>query len=122
MVVFQQGISLPDESYYREERFASVREAFVAHVRRMLELAGQPEAGKAAERIFALETAVAAYHWDKVATRDNEKTYNLYTWAEPLPSPSDRTCRDGWRPSDRPPGPSTRSCCASRASQPASRP
>jgi len=85
VVVFQQGVlSLPDESYYREERFAGIRGAFVAHVRRMLELAEQPEADKAAERIFALETAVAAYHWDKVASRDKEKTYNLYTWDDAL--------------------------------------
>jgi putative endopeptidase len=85
VVVFQQGVlSLPDESYYREERFAGIREAFVAHVRRMLEMAEQPEADKAAERIFALETAVAAYHWDKVASRDKEKTYNLYTWDDAL--------------------------------------
>jgi putative endopeptidase len=85
VVCFQQGVlSLPDESYYREERFAGVREAFVAHVRRMLELAEQPEADKAAERIVALETAVAAYHWDKVASRDKEKTYNLYTWDDAL--------------------------------------
>ena len=85
MVIFQQGVlSLPDESYYREDRFANIREAFVAHVRRMLELAEQPEADKAAERIFALETAVAVYHWDKAANRDKEKTYNLYTWDDAL--------------------------------------
>ncbi len=94
VVVFQQGVlSLPDESYYREERFASVRKAFVAHVRRMLELAGQPEADKAAERILALETAVAAYHWDRVANRDKEKTYNLYTWDEALAQGPDLS---GW--------------------------
>src|SRR6201996_3123685 len=81
VVIFQQGVlSLPDESYYREDRFAGIREAFVTHVRRMLELAGQPEQAKAAKRIFALETAVAAYHWDRVTSRDKEKTYNLYTW------------------------------------------
>jgi len=28
----QGGLSLPDESYYREEHFAAIREAFVAHV------------------------------------------------------------------------------------------
>ncbi len=77
----QAGISLPDESYYREERFASIREAFPGHVQRTFELAGLPDAVLAAKRVFALETAVAAHHWDNVASRDREKTYNLFTWA-----------------------------------------
>jgi putative endopeptidase len=81
LVSFEQGaISLPDESYYREERFASVRDAFAGHVQRMLELAGLPDAGQAAQRMFALETAVAGHHWDSVTNRDREKTYNLRTW------------------------------------------
>src|SRR5690242_16022759 len=81
LVFFEQGaISLPDESYYREERFAGVRDAFAGHVQRMFELAGLPDADRAARRVFALETAVAGHHWDKVASRDREKTYNLLTW------------------------------------------
>ena len=82
LVFFEQGaISLPDESYYREERFAGVRDAFAGHVQRMFELAGWPDADEAARRVLALETAVAGHHWDKVASRDREKTYNLVTWA-----------------------------------------
>ncbi len=85
LVFFEQGaLSLPDESYYREDRFAGVRDAFVAHLQRMFELAGLPEAAAAAGRVFALETAVAGHHWDNVASRDSEKTYNLYTWASAL--------------------------------------
>src|SRR6185437_1989114 len=81
LVSFEQGaISLPDESYYREERFAGVRDAFPGHVQRMLELAGLPDAEQAAARVAALETAVAGHHWDRVANRDREKTYNLRTW------------------------------------------
>jgi putative endopeptidase len=81
LVFFEQAaISLPDESYYREERFAGIRDAFVSHVQRMFELAGLPEAGQAARRVSALETAVANYHWDRVASRDREKTYNLFFW------------------------------------------
>ncbi|HET7016697.1 MAG TPA: M13-type metalloendopeptidase [Streptosporangiaceae bacterium] len=81
VVFFEQGgISLPDESYYREDRFASVREAFAGHVRRMFELAGLPDADQAAKRVVALETALAGHHWDKVTCRDRDKTYNLLTW------------------------------------------
>ena len=78
----QGGLSLPDESYYREEHFASVRAAFVAHVERMLELAGVDDAATKAQRIFDLETKVAAGHWNNVDSRDSEKTYNLKPWAE----------------------------------------
>ena len=72
----QGGISLPDESYYREDSFAAERTAFVEHVARMLELAGIADAGAAAERIMALETRLAAGHWDRVKNRDVTKTYN----------------------------------------------
>ena len=85
VVFFEQGaISLPEESYYREERFAGVRDAFAGHVQRMFELAGLPDADRAASRVFALETAVAGHHWDNVASRDEEKTYNLFTWTDAL--------------------------------------
>ena len=85
LVFFEQaGISLPDESYYREERFAPVRDAFTGHVERMFELAGLPDADRAARRVFALETAVAGQHWDNVASRDREKTYNLFTWTDAM--------------------------------------
>src|SRR5215470_11235304 len=85
LVFFEQGaISLPDESYYREDRFKDVRDAFVGHVQRMFELAGMPDADRAARRVFALETSVAGHHWDKVTSRDREKTYNLFTWTGAL--------------------------------------
>ncbi len=78
--VEQGGISLPDESYFREEHFASVRDAFVVHIRRMLELAGFHDAEARASRVFALEAEIATRHWDNVASRDSEKTYNLMTF------------------------------------------
>jgi putative endopeptidase len=78
----QGGLSLPDESYFREERFAPIREAFVAHIQRLFELAGLEGAPERAQRVFDLETEIAAQHWDNVTSRDSEKTYNLYTWAD----------------------------------------
>lgn len=80
--VEQGGISLPDESYFREERFAPIREAFVAHIQRMFELAGVDDAAARAQRVFDLETDIAKCHWDNVQSRDSEKTYNLYSWAD----------------------------------------
>jgi putative endopeptidase len=78
----QAGLSLPDESYYREEHFASILDAFVAHVERMLALAGLDDAATRATRIFELEKKIAAGHWNNVDSRDSEKTYNLKAWDE----------------------------------------
>ncbi|WP_433165975.1 M13 family metallopeptidase [Kribbella sp. CA-247076] len=77
IVYFMQGgISLPDESYYREASFAEIRTAYVAHVTRMLELAGLPDPAGAAARIMELETRIATGHWDRVKDRDVTLTYN----------------------------------------------
>ncbi|MDL5351991.1 M13-type metalloendopeptidase [Microbacterium sp. zg-YB36] len=76
----QSGLSLPDESYYRLESFAETRTAHRAHVQRILELAGVADAAAQADRVVALETELAAHHWDKVRSRDAVATYNLKTW------------------------------------------
>ena len=78
----QAGLGLPDESYYREEKFAGVREAYLAFVERMFGLAGVDDAFVRAGRVFALETELASHHWDNVRSRDSEKTYNLKTWGQ----------------------------------------
>ncbi len=76
----QSGLGLPDESYYREEKYAEIRKQYTAHVGRILELAGL-DAGDA-EQIVELETAIAQGHWDVVARRDAEKSYNPRTAEE----------------------------------------
>ena len=78
----QGGIGLPDESYFRDEKFADIRTAYRAHLERMLGMAGLSEAGERAQRVFDLETAIAAHHWDNVKTRDSQATYNPLHWAE----------------------------------------
>ncbi|MDT0195912.1 M13-type metalloendopeptidase [Arthrobacter sp. AB6] len=75
----QGGLGLPDESYYREEKFAPMVTAYTAHVKTMLELAGVADAGAAAGRVVELETKLASHHWDNVTLRDPQKTYNLKT-------------------------------------------
>ncbi|WP_433607864.1 M13 family metallopeptidase [Prescottella agglutinans] len=72
----QSGIGLPDESYYREDNYAEVRAAYLAHIRKMFELAG---IDYDAQRVFDLETAIAAGHWDVVKRRDAELSYHLVT-------------------------------------------
>ncbi|GAA1923194.1 M13 family metallopeptidase [Microbacterium aoyamense] len=80
--VLQGGLSLPDESYYRLDNFDDTRTAYRAHIERILELSGVADAAASADRIFALETELAAHHWDKVKNRDPVATYNLKTWDE----------------------------------------
>lgn len=82
--LFQAGLGLPDESYYRDEKFAAIRASYVSHIQSMLELAAVPDAAAKAPRIMALETQIAATHLDKVSLRDPQKTYNLMTRQEVL--------------------------------------
>jgi putative endopeptidase len=79
--MYQGGLGLPDESYYREEKYADFRDAYVPYIAQMFEHAGHSgaEALDAAHKIMAFETELATHHWDVVATRDAEKTYNLFT-------------------------------------------
>lgn len=78
--VEQGGLGLPDESYFRDEKFAEVRTAYLSFIERMFALAGVSDAADRAQRVFDLETDLAGHHWDNVATRDSEKTYNLRDW------------------------------------------
>jgi putative endopeptidase len=78
--VEQGGLGLPDESYYREEKFADIRAKYLDFIERMLSLAGLSNPAERAQRIVDLETEIASHHWDNVANRDSEKTYNPMTW------------------------------------------
>jgi len=77
MFVTQGGIGLPDETYYREEKYSEIREKYVAYMERMLALAGRGEVAATAQRVMDLETHLAKGHWERADTRDVIKTYNL---------------------------------------------
>ena len=78
----QGGLGLPDESYYRDEKFAEVREKYVAYLTRLFTLAGHEDAAGAAATVLAIDTKIAAGHWERAETRDVQRTYNLMTTAE----------------------------------------
>ena len=78
----QGGISLPDESYYRDDKYADIRSAFLAHVQSMFTLVGIANGADLAAKILALETALASHHFDAVKDRDATLTYNKLTRAE----------------------------------------
>jgi len=72
----QGGISLPDEAYYREEKYAAIRTAYVSHVAAMFTLAKVANPAENAAKVMALETSIASHHWDQVKDRDATLTYN----------------------------------------------
>ncbi|KQR10951.1 M13 family metallopeptidase [Cellulomonas sp. Leaf334] len=82
----QGGLGLPDEAYYRDAQYAPVLAAYRPHVARMLHLGGaaadEAQADELAGRVLALETGLAAGHWDVVKDRDADLTYNALTLTE----------------------------------------
>lgn len=80
--VVQSGLGLPDEAYYREEAHAATRAAYVEHLATVLRSVDEPDAESAAERVMALETALAEAHWSAVESRDAIKTHNKRSRAD----------------------------------------
>jgi putative endopeptidase len=76
--LYQGGLGLPDEAYYREDKHKEILEAYQVHVSKMFALAGwdKEKAEAAAKTVVDLETTLASKHWDNVATRDADKTNN----------------------------------------------
>src|SRR5699024_8286891 len=81
--MIQSGLGLPDESYYRENKFADVVEAYRSYNAKLAQLAelatSQDQANQMATQVIDLETRLAENHWDIVAVRDAVKRYNLFT-------------------------------------------
>ncbi|MDQ3615346.1 MAG: peptidase M13 [Actinomycetota bacterium] len=78
--IVQGGLGLPDESYYREDKFAEIRSAYCMHLEVMFGLAGIEESAREAQRVMDVETRLAQGHWERAETRDVLKTYNLMSF------------------------------------------
>jgi putative endopeptidase len=76
----QGGLGLPDRDYYlrTDAKSKQLLGDYTAHVRRMLELAGDPAARAAAEAktVLAIETKLAAASMTQVEQRDPDATYH----------------------------------------------
>lgn len=84
--VFQGGLGLPERDYYTKTdgRSRTIREQYLKHVAKMLELMGD-DAGKAASgahTIMALETKFAEPSLTRVELRDPQKLYHRMTLAQ----------------------------------------
>jgi putative endopeptidase len=82
----QGGLGLPERDYYTRQDSATraARENYVAHVQRVLVLAGEGEAQATADaqRVMALETALAAASLGRVQLRDPNASYHPMTVRE----------------------------------------
>nr|WP_284305912.1 M13-type metalloendopeptidase [Mobilicoccus caccae] len=103
----QSGIGLPDESYYREDKYADVRTAYLAHLARVNDLVGE-HGSFGNDEVYETERTLAAAHWDRVRTRDVVASYTAMTldelaelapnvpwraWLEALGAPADKLDR-----------------------------
>lgn len=78
MSVGAGGLGLPDRSYYLEEseRFEKTRNAYLAHITKMLTFAGIENGEARANKILALETKIAQGHWPREQRRNRDLTLN----------------------------------------------
>lgn len=79
----QAGLRLPDRDYYfkTDDRSKAIRDEYVKHIAKMLELSGIPAATAAdqAQRIMKLETTLAGASMTRVEQRNPEAIYNRMT-------------------------------------------
>ena len=80
----QDGLGLPDRDYYleKDDKMAAIRTAYIAHLEKVLALAGEGDAKARAAALMAFETDIAKVHWSQVESRDADKTYNKMTLAQ----------------------------------------
>ena len=81
----QGGTGLPDKTYYFDARYKPIREAYVKHIAKVLELSGIPAASAAVEakQVMAFETRLAkASKSEEELSRDVSLYYNPVTPAD----------------------------------------
>ncbi len=82
----QGGLGLPEKDYYfrTDPKSVETRKEYVAHIARMLKLAGYSDAdsAKQADLIMKLETAIAKVSLDVTSRRDPQKVYHKMKLAE----------------------------------------
>lgn len=82
----QGGLSLPDRDYYLKEddKSKDLRKAYVAHVQKILELAGDKpvDAASEAATVLRMETELAKGQLTRVERRDPQKLYHRMTRAD----------------------------------------
>jgi len=82
--IYQGGTGLPDRDMYLLDnpKMASIRTAYVAHLAKMLTLAGEDNAEARAKAVMDLETQIAKVQWTREDASDSVKGYNKFTLAQ----------------------------------------
>ena len=82
--IYQSGISLPDEAYYREEQHRPILAAWETYVATLFTLVGidEKQASEHAHAVKELETQIASFHRDAVSNRDPLLADHPMTWKE----------------------------------------
>ncbi len=80
----QDGLGLPTSEYYSKPEHAKIRDAYVVHIGKMLQLVGVPAdaATAQAKDVMAFETRLAAASLPPVELRKPENQYHLVSLAE----------------------------------------
>ena len=84
LTVAPSGLGMPDRDYYlRDDKdLQAARDAYRAHLAKMLSLAGFRNADARAQAIYNLEVEIAKAHWAAAERRDAEKNYKPMTVSE----------------------------------------
>ncbi len=79
--VTQSGLAMPDREYYLKDDpvYVALRQKYVAHVQRMLTLAGDHDPAADARSVLEIETGIARLHWPAAKRRERDLTYNPRT-------------------------------------------
>ncbi len=81
---FQSGLGLPTRDYYDKPEHAAIREGYLGHIVKVLELAGvAPDAAKTqADAVLAFETRLAAASFAPTDLRKPENQYRFMSFDE----------------------------------------
>lgn len=82
--LLQGGLAMPNREFYLSdtEHMKQIRAGYETHVAAMLKLAGFTEPEERAQRIVALERAIAEKHWSLAENEDIHKANNTWSKSE----------------------------------------
>lgn len=104
--ISQDGLGLPDESFYRDAAYAPILQAYKEFLPQLYALGtgiSAEAAADAAQRILDFETALASHHYDVVKLRDAEQTNNVLSWEEFQSTTPDLIGKMRWKFVESPP-------------------
>src|SRR5579871_2648214 len=80
----QSGLGMPDRDYYlkTDKEIVATRDAYKKYLAQMLTIAGVKDAAARAEKVYALELAMAKASWPVADRRDADKTYNPMSFSD----------------------------------------